>query len=69
MALRLSGTNCWISTKCSKNGDGYFTHAYCINRMRGLRCPREGVAGTKPFELGPECFVAVSATGRRAQKK
>jgi hypothetical protein len=59
MAMRLSGKDCWISTKCSKEGTGHATHVYCVSRLKGLKCPREGVHGAKPFELNPECFRVV----------
>lgn len=61
MAMRLSGSNCWISTRCTKEGEAYATHVYCLSRIRGLKCPLEGKPGAKPFELGPECFKAVLA--------
>jgi len=51
MALRLSGTNCWISTSCAKDGDRRVTHLFCQSRLRGLKRPLEGRPGAKPFEL------------------
>lgn len=65
MAMRLSGTKCWISTKCSKDGEEYTTHVYCQSRQRGLRCPHEGTKGTKPFELSPGCFQAVQVSKKK----
>lgn len=67
MAMRLSGKNCWISTRCTKDGQMYSTHVYCLSRIRGLRCPLEGKPGAKPFELGPQCFEAVRSSGKKAK--
>ena len=66
MALRLSGTNCWISTSCAKDGDRHVTHLFCQSRLRGLKCPLEGVPGVRPFELGAACFESVP---RKVNKK
>jgi hypothetical protein len=68
MAMRLSGTNCWITTKCAKDSDEYATHVFCMSRLRGLKCPREGSAGTKPYELSLECFKAVQVPKKKTRK-
>jgi len=69
MAMRLSGTNCWISTRCTKDGQDYSTHVYCLSRIRGLKCPLEGKPGAKPFELGPQCFETVKAAGKKSKSR
>ena len=66
MAMRLSGTNCWISTKCAKDGDEYTTYVFCQSKLRGLKCPHEGTNGAKPFKLNPECFKAVKVAKKKA---
>ncbi len=59
MAMRATGTSCWISVSCVKDGDGYATHVYCQSRLRGLQCPHEGMPGMKPFELSDACLMMV----------
>lgn len=61
MAMRATGTNCWISVSCVKEGENYTTHIYCQSRLRGLKCPLEGTAGAKPFELSPACLKKIDA--------
>jgi len=65
MAMRLSGKNCWISTKCSKDGKGHATHVYCVSRLKGLKCPLAGIPGAKTFELNPHCFKAVRPRAKK----
>jgi hypothetical protein len=59
MAMRLSGRNCRIATSNAKDGDRDVTHLFCQSRLRGLKCPLEGVPGVRPFELGAACFESV----------
>jgi len=66
--MRLSGTNCWISTTCTKDGDVYSTYVFCMSRMRGLKCPLDGKQGARPFELSSECFEVVHDNGAKAKK-
>lgn len=58
-AIRLKGKNCWISTKRSLDDKGPSTHIYCVSRLKGLKCPHEGIPGAKPFVLSPLCFEDV----------
>lgn len=64
MAMRLSGTNCWITVSCTKEENEYTTHVYCLSRLRGLKCPLEGKPGVRPFELGPACFNKVKGPNK-----
>jgi len=64
MALRLSGQACWVVTTSVRDGDGYVSHMYCKSRLRGVKCPLEGLPGKKPYELSEECIELVSTTGR-----
>jgi len=65
MAMRLSGSNCWITVSCTKENQEYVTHVYCLSRLRGLKCPFKGKSGARPFELGPECFKTVKEDRRK----
>lgn len=66
MAIRLNGSNCWVSTSVGKEGDREVVFVFCQSRLRGMRCPREGIPGATPFELDTACFEHVQR-GRKDQ--
>ncbi len=65
MAMRLQGSNCWVSTSSGREGDREVVFMFCQSRLRGARCPRDGVPGATPFILGPACFELVMKDKKR----
>lgn len=69
MALRLSGQKCWVVTTSVKDGDGYVSHMFCQSRIRGIKCPLEGVPGKKAYVLCRDCIEFVGRTGKPASPR
>jgi len=65
MALRLSDSKCWVSIACGKEGERDATFMFCKSRLRGIKCPREGEPGSRPFELSPSCFEQVPVESKK----
>ena len=69
MALRLSGHRCCIAKTSAKEGDGYVSHLYCQNRIRGIKCPLEGIPGEKPYVLSTSCVEVVAPSDVPGEKE
>jgi hypothetical protein len=42
---------------------------FCKSRLRGIKCPLEGLPGKKPYELSEECIELVRAAGRSSRPR
>lgn len=67
MALRVSGSNCWVAVSVAKDGDTKVSHVYCQSKTRGVKCRLEGVPGKKAYVLCSECFEPVTCLKGQGQ--
>ncbi|OGS56079.1 MAG: hypothetical protein A3K60_02860 [Euryarchaeota archaeon RBG_19FT_COMBO_56_21] len=55
----MSGSKCWIVTTSVKDGDQYVSHMFCQSKLRGMKCPLEGIPGKKAYVLSNDCVALV----------
>jgi hypothetical protein len=60
MALRVSGSSCWVAVSIAKDDGLQVSHVYCQSKARGVKCRLEGVPGKKTYVLCSECLEPVS---------
>jgi len=60
MALRVSGSNCWVTVSVAKDDGLQVSHVYCQSKAKGIKCRLEGIPGKKTYVLCSECLEPVS---------